>query len=283
MLQAPGTPDGDVPDRSRLTGEECAVLDALDAADAYEDAGDDFFADLVGGAEDAARKAAFGEYLDDDEEEELEDDGARPRGEDGAFDALLDEYSEDKLGALEDEEETDMCGSQQIETFEHILDAHLEKPVQQQARIRAGLDAHLGERVELPDVDEPLEPLETVEVQTGPEWDCESVLSLRSNLSNHPGKVERPDQKKVRAPRGAKPLPEIDEVEAVELPEVSTYRPRGETAEEKHDRKKAVKEHQRTCRALKKETKEAFKAEAKKAHAKPNAGDLCDGIRHRPM
>ena len=45
----------------------------------------------------------------------------------------------------------------------------------------------------------------------------------------------------------------------MDLPEVSTYRPRGETADERRARKDAVKEHKKLCRALKKETKEAFK------------------------
>lgn len=31
---------------------------------------------------------------------------------------------------------------------------------------------------------------QTVVVDRGERWDCESVLSLRSNLENHPGTVE---------------------------------------------------------------------------------------------
>ena len=43
------------------------------------------------------------------------------------------------------------------------------------------------------------------------------------------------------------------------LVQISTLRPKCETPEERKERKAAVKEHQRLCRAMKKETKEAGK------------------------
>merc|ERR1719401_3378723 len=75
-------------------------------------------------------------------------------------------------------------------------------------------------------------------------WDCETVLSTLSNVSNHPGKIGK--IKVVKKPgAGLKSVKEDgeegqkaakgdeeDEEDVVELPDVSTERPRGETAEE---------------------------------------------------
>ena len=107
-------------------------------------------------------------------------------------------------------------------------------------------------------------------------WDCESVLSLRSNLDNHPGRISEP-ARRLRAPRGTSqlgssvgaaqitlstktglplgahrsgggagvaPLTE-KELGRRAVPEgsvMSVQSRRGETAEEKKARKGAVKE-----------------------------------------
>jgi protein LTV1 len=219
--------------------------------------------------------------------EDEEDHEGHERTElDDEFDAVLDMYSNAQLGALDEEaEEGTLCGSQQLATFDHLIDEHFDKIVREQGQIREDLDAHLDEgETFIPDLEElDAEPLETLEVRAKPEFDCESILSLRSNLSNHPGKVGRPDRIKPVSEKPAKPLPEITEEDAVELPEVSTFRPRGETADDRKARKDAVKEHKRLCRSLKKETKEAFKTEKKKNAVAPNAGDLREGVRHRPL
>jgi protein LTV1 len=276
------------------TRAEQEALAALEDAEEYEDADDDFFADLVKEdvCDDAARVAAWGEHLVDSDDDELEDEDESPSGPktkfDREFDALLEEYADDQLGALDNEaEEEKLIGKKDLAEFDFVIDEHLNKPLRQDAKIRRDLNQHLAdeERAGPVEWDDTEEPLEIVEVKEGPEWDCESVLSMRSNLSNHPGRVGRPDRINPKAgERQAKaPLPEIDETEVVELPEVSTYRPKGETPEERKARKDAVKEHKKLCRALKKETKEAFKTEAKKNSVARNAGDLRDGVRHRPM
>merc|ERR1719161_499256 len=90
-------------------------------------------------------------------------------------------------------------------------------------------------------------------------WDCETILSTLSNVSNRPGKigkiklVKKPKEVQVeRKDLGAitegrdeeKAAEEDDETEGediVELPEVSTDRPKGETSEERKQRKAAVK------------------------------------------
>jgi len=274
------------------TREEQEALDALEDADEYEEADEDFFGDLVKDdvGEDAARTAAWGGYFADSDDDDFEDEelpSAAKTKLDEDFDALLEEYGDDQLGALDNEaEEEKLLGNKDLSEFEYVIDEHLNKPLRQQAKIRNDLNEHLADEnrmaVEWDDTDE---PLEIVEVKKEPQWDCESVLSLRSNLSNHPGRVGRPERinhKALEGPAKA-PLPEIDEATVVELPEVSTYRPRGETADERRARKDAVKEHKKLCRALKKETKEAFKTEAKKNSVARNAGDLREGVRHRPL
>merc|ERR1719401_2980195 len=70
-------------------------------------------------------------------------------------------------------------------------------------------------------------------------WDCETVLSTLSNVSNHPGKIGK--IKVVKKPgAGLKSVKEEGD-DVVELPDVSTDRPRGETTEERRQRKAAVK------------------------------------------
>jgi protein LTV1 len=275
------------------TREEQEALDALEDGEEYEDADDDFFADLVNEdvGENAAREAAWGEHLVDSDDDELEDEES-PTGPktklDDDFDALLEEYGDDHLGALDQEAEDEkLVGNRDLSEFDYVFDEHLNKPLRDQAKIRRNLNDHLADEDRMGPLewDDTEAPLEIVEVNREPEWDCESVLSLRSNLSNHPGKVGRPERinhKAVERPAKA-PLPEIDEAAVVDLPEVSTYRPRGETPEERKARKDAVKEHKKLCRTLKKETKEAFKTEAKKNNVARNAGDLRDGVRHRPL
>jgi len=104
-------------------------------------------------------------------------------------------------------------------------------------------------------------------------WDCETVLSTLSNMSNRPGKIGRV---KVagRPGQALQPVRESDggdgkEGESgsegvVELPDVSTSRPPGETPEERKLRKNSVKEMRRLCRKMKKESKELYKQEAQR-------------------
>jgi protein LTV1 len=204
---------------------------------------------------------------------------------DDEFDAVLDGYSDGQLGALDEEaEEGELCGKQNLATFDYLIDEHFDKAAREKVNIRQELDSHLGGETVIPELEElGAEPLETLEIRVAPEFDCESVLSLRSNISNHPGKVGRPDRIKPVSEKPERVLPNISEDDAVELPEVSTFRPKGESADERKARKDAVKEHKRLCRSLKKETKEAFKNEKKKNAVAPNAGDLREGFRHRPL
>ncbi|GAA5821990.1 hypothetical protein JCM10212_002379 [Sporobolomyces blumeae] len=125
-------------------------------------------------------------------------------------------------------------------------------------------------------------------------WDCETVLSTYSNLSNHPRLLRIRDHK-LRAPKPAQikldpktgfPLvdgkvvtgredvikEEADEDETMGdddeeeeyIPRETVKRSRDETPEEKKQRKLAVKQERQSRRNEKKATKESFEKEVKR-------------------
>lgn len=102
-------------------------------------------------------------------------------------------------------------------------------------------------------------------------WDCESVLSTLSNLSNRPGKISKikvvgkPKQKELpkvveEEEGGENEAGDDDDNSVIELPDVITERKRGETAEEKKARKASVKEMRRVCRQMKRRARKCTKA-----------------------
>jgi len=210
---------------------------------------------------------------------------------DEEFEAVLDEYDDGLLGAMEDEPHG-LEGGDCIDDYDEVLDDFLERPIAMKAKIKQGLDAHLNEsdgdeefeaaneeeefkvghaQRTLALVDDEEEDLSDSELASRfdkvtveeDKFDCESILSLRSNTSNHPGRITRPDKEKKKHKK--EELPPLEEEEVVELPEVSTLRSRGETAEDRKARKAAVKEHQRLCRSMKKETKALFSVSSSSA------------------
>ena len=148
--------------------------------------------------------------------------------------------------------------------------------------------------------DRPLPRSLTLQPPLREEWDCESVLSLRSNLDNHPGTIETPSSRR-RRERAARPEGEGGNEPgvlqggirlsnrhgiAVDFLErgpgrgdreehgrfgegAGKAREKAETAEDKKARKAAVKAAQREARAAKKELKTLFKQGAQKQAANP--------------
>ncbi|MFH4976604.1 hypothetical protein AB6A40_003313 [Gnathostoma spinigerum] len=98
-----------------------------------------------------------------------------------------------------------------------------------------------------------------------PKWDCESVLSTYSNIYNHPALIVEPGRKR-RLKHALKELEKMDDTVTVVSSRTvaSSIRPPNETPEERHLRKKAVKEARAERRIEKKLNKLAFKAEKKK-------------------
>ncbi|KAI3415778.1 Protein ltv1 [Globodera pallida] len=113
-------------------------------------------------------------------------------------------------------------------------------------------------------------------------WDCESILSTHSNLYNHPTAI-REQSKRSRtgeAPASKKGKSDLEEMDvdgsescgAIESVRTrtsmaSSVRPKGETAEARRLRKKAVREERRERRKEKKVNKEAFREEKMKLEA----------------
>ena len=121
-----------------------------------------------------------------------------------------------------------------------------------------------------------------VPVSNVPEWDCESVLSTRSTIYNHPGKIFRPPRRLKETPTIAE---EVElEVVTPEMKSVSTFRRKDETSEERRARKQAVKEFQREHRQAKQVEKAKVKEASNNAklmsaiHKRNNFGDIPSGV-----
>ena len=129
--------------------------------------------------------------------------------------------------------------------------------------------------------DLPDEEPEIVTVPVAPDWDCQSVLSMHSCIYNHPGKIVRPPRRVANPTVSV--LEEVPEEEVDEVA-ISTFRPKGETSEERKIRKNAVKEFQRDQRSIKSAEKNKMKealATAKNLAAinkRTNFGDIPAGV-----
>lgn len=141
-----------------------------------------------------------------------------------------------------------------------------------------------------------------------PTWDGETIMSARSGVSLQPrsivlgssraskmpmnpfltlegGPQGAQATKGTRGSRRAQLPPTAEDAQALfeEIPEVTTFRPRGETPEARKERKARAKEAQRLMRANKKMNKELLKEETKKAQAvqaRTSPFDVRPGVRH---
>ncbi|KAI6654720.1 Protein LTV1-like [Oopsacas minuta] len=112
------------------------------------------------------------------------------------------------------------------------------------------------------DIDSKLEALffQPPEVE---QWDCESILSTYSNLYNHPKLITLP----VKSKQTNTEL-KMKDPDNVSTDDVSIFsgigihlRVKGESSEDKRERKTAVKKERREARDRKKQTREIYKAE----------------------
>jgi len=105
-------------------------------------------------------------------------------------------------------------------------------------------------------------------------FDCQSILSLSSNIYNHPKEIQPKVEAVPKAAVKALKKPKVSLKEHFKecdckachkqsIAAVSNVRPKGETAEEKAARKKAFKEARKNRRVEKKATKLAFKEDGK--------------------
>mmetsp|Transcript_43172 Transcript_43172/g.68247 ORF Transcript_43172/g.68247 Transcript_43172/m.68247 type:complete len:480 (+) Transcript_43172:63-1502(+) len=310
--------------------EESEVMKALEDADnpGYEELDDDLlevmlpsgavdletalwgptaheYDDLPDLAEFKAMHAARLAAMRGDADDEGDYEGCADVSNTEHFQQLLeDEYGDEEIGAMEDDE---IEGHITMENMEDILDEFLEERDAEKNELESMFEPIKGKYDEVPRVidetkaiierhnmdhsviDEDAETTEgESEEDESKNWDCETVLSTLSNLSNRPGKIER--IKKVKKP--TKELTSINEDgkdddededdsdDVIELPDVITERPKNESAEDKKARKASVKEMKRICREMKKKSKETYKNEAKKlSGAQVGTGDVRQKLR----
>jgi len=243
-----------------------------------------------------AMREQIEEYEDSEEgtarQEVLAGRQANTAVSDADFDQFLAaEYGDEEIGACDEEIE----GNMSLERCEAVLDEYNHMKQQEAEKMHSMFEPIKGKKDDVPRViDETraiIEKYYSKEIEGEEEdtssgedsedesrtWDCETVLSTLSNLSNRPGKIGRikvvkkpaPALKAVkeddRAEEGGKEGDDSEESDGVvELPDVITTRPRGETPEERRARKASVKEMRRMCRKMKKDSKDMYKTEASK-------------------
>jgi len=246
----------------------------------------------------AQRMAA--EMGEDGEEYEEDGDAANGAGgpSDAQFDALLeDEYAEEADGALDDDE---IEGHVDIEDMDAVLDEFIENTRAEKLKWDNLVEPQEQKLCDCPRVIDETKAIvarfytnednandDTSEGESeedkSKDWDCETVLSTLSNVSNRPGKINKIKVVKPKAaPKDLAAIAESDgesSDDAVELPDVCTERSKDETPEEKKQRKNAVKEMRRICRKMKKESKEMYKTEAAKLAKKQGSNDVRQGLR----
>jgi len=314
-----------------VNSEEAEIVQALENADEFDEADDDFLEELLpGGAvdpdlvlwgpackenEDLPDLALFhaamrGELGSDYDLEEIEEDDGSDYGgrghadiEEADFDQVLQEYADSEIGAID---HLDVEGDETMETCEAAVDEYVKGRENEQAYLKSMANPHKGFFDKQPRMldktkaivekfyhdeapeedDEETASGEDDDEDESRQWDCETVLSTLSNLSNRPGKIGRIKVlKKPAAPQpaiaeeeGGSNSDSEDEGSIIELPDVVTERKRGESTEERKQRKAAVKELKRQCRKMKKESKEIYKTEATKLQ-KPGTGDIRPKLR----
>jgi len=280
---------------------------------------DDDLPDLALFKEMRARMAAIGEDdgsaalygAGDDVDDNAHESHAACEGELQGTDFakfMANEYGEEEVGACDDEE---IEGHISLENCEDMLDEFLEEQQQEKRTMHSIFEPMPGKHDDVPRVIEETKAiienhykkdLEGEEEEVSSEesddeskkWDCETVLSTLSNLTNRPGKIGRIKLEKVKPEkrpgvvlnpvREGSDGAEDDEEDAnnssdedpdvVELPDVNTNRVKGETAEERRQRKAGVKEMRRICRRMKKESKEMYKAEAQRLPGQVGGPDI---------
>jgi protein LTV1 len=229
---------------------------------------------------------------------------------DERFEKLYEQYDDEKLGALEEQADEIIGSSDLMANFEGVLDEFLEgeentgkkiyltkivlTPVLKGEQTAGGGDGEEGDEAdEAPDAHLFHETGSKAQKEMmlmpyrnqpkGKDFDCESILSTRSTLYNHPTRIVEPSAKiKIDPKTGLpirKPQPQgdgaggdeggnsdIDDDDDDKEPAENMGVPRDkkESKAEKKARKQAIKDERRTRRETKKATTTAFKAEEKR-------------------
>ncbi|KAG8260660.1 Protein ltv1 [Homalodisca vitripennis] len=193
---------------------------------------------------------------------------------DDRFEKMFAEYDENEIGPLDCEEiEGDLNPADDLvlRLADEIYEERSKVP-----------DPEAGHIV-LSDTDSESSPEEErlVPLVEKERWDCESILSTYSNLYNHPKLITEPSSRKIRVnQRTGMPADEnrLTAKNLAALGGVETHGPRsvvsalsslsvrdkGETAEQKRERKAALRQYRRDRRVERKLNTSAFKEEKKR-------------------
>lgn len=216
---------------------------------------------------------------------------------DDRFEKIFEEYDEDQIGALDGDDTDgylqsgDVLLENVIEHFKkeqensHLSDLREEAVVKNTTDMddRSGEEEEEEEQ-EVEDEDGTEDQLVKIVMEEPVEkWDCESIISTYSNLYNHPKLIQEPPKlqpikisSKIGIPVGvlhssglnASVLKALDvETSTNTTPSVKGLMPKrskDETAEEKRNRKRIIKEQRRDRRIEKKANTTAFKEEKKR-------------------
>ncbi|GFT14766.1 protein LTV1 [Nephila pilipes] len=197
-----------------------------------------------------------------------------------SFKRVLSEYTENQIGALDDEEISGNFTTEN-EQMRNFINTPLHKKIED--IVIGDVDEELKEKVLLYAEDD--KPPKIVEIMTEKpiDFDCESVTSTYSNKYNHPAVIREESKiRKIKIPNNPlkksltksqlKQLDSVSEDQEEDEDEEEdkfsvatscTIRVKGETPEQRRERKNLFKEAKRESRKLKKENKLAFKNEKK--------------------
>jgi len=191
------------------------------------------------------------------------------------FEALYEQYDEEKLGEGDEEELGEIAGfiEQDSERVLQLVEEHSglkRKFIPEKPSEEIKQTVLIAFEKEEDCVDDDMED-EDNDGSKKPKWDCESVLSTYSNLYNHPAVIKEAPSKKRKAQLAKAALEQMDDDSdssevshsVISGKSTSTVRPKGETAEERRIRKQAVKQERRERRAEKKANQFAFKERKK--------------------
>ncbi|ESP00566.1 hypothetical protein LOTGIDRAFT_157842 [Lottia gigantea] len=194
---------------------------------------------------------------------------------DDRFEKFYEQYYEEEIGAL-DTEDIDGSISTKSALMKEILKDFQKDRKEKNKKLREIVDEK-EILINEDDVDSEKEDdmMDLTIEEPKEKWDCESILSTYSNLYNHPKMISEPKKdgkikltSRLGIPQGSLGLPgltrkqiEKEMRESRKADTASTYRPKGETTEEKKARKQAVKDERKVRRAEKKINKQAFNSE----------------------
>ncbi|KAK7482239.1 hypothetical protein BaRGS_00026482 [Batillaria attramentaria] len=245
----------------------------------------------------------FSDEEEDDEQEEKKGTYSRysvtssvlPRNDnlkllDAWFDKVIEDYSEDNIGAL-DHEELNGRVTMDSDLMKQALD-DFEKS-QKKLTMRDIVDSRgIEDRPVVGEGDSGTESDTEYEWRVvdsnKPKWDCETIISTYSTTKNLPKTIysesekRRMEKPKVRETEGQERSLTLKDIESemsasARADRACTFRPKGESGEERKARKKAVKAEQMERRMEKKANKMAFREEhnrqnKQKANSRANQG-----------